>query len=776
MNKQTILLLTIIGMLVTSVIVPITFAEEYEPQDTHSGHLVPSTTQVETWDTFNITFYIDSGTDAAADFTVRQLMWNGTLAKMTQNPGGTENTDLNCSWFQPWITGFSRDDGNLNNTGGELSYGPQCFSITESNTGNNSANRFNMTAFYPGVLHVYIPWTSYGGNSGLEIDSAPADFWTNCTIEIHPQNASTFDATAWNHTAINLTWTKNNASDNVTVCGKAGSYPSNPADSVLYNGSNLSYNHTGLNNCTTYFYRAWSHNESSGWHSITYLQDSATTHCYTNISLTGANPTNNTKIANCTYSQTVNVTIINSKGRTCLYWINASNGQKTSGSVLNNSVSLTLTSLSHNTTYWWNVTASEQGAYGSGDSTQGHYHFRTGQGGGSAPSGSAPYPNGITDIPISPSNYAVTVTDADGDPTNVSFFLSDGTFLGNHNMTYSGNTANVTYTTALSTNTTYQWYALLNDTGGCGTSTRYPSSGYLSFTTQEPLVTLTKEWAVYSNNTVQMWINTTNIGETNLTNGYINETWAYDYLTLTGATQTANGSDPGMYNITWLNKTGYPGHWFNLTMFFNLRAPIPNGTSLSDTATVYFNGSALNTFTPTDLPTMSFYATKEANFSVIYWNYSDVNYTINIINTGDFYMNWTQVNESYSPNLTYWTSNITPNATNETFNITSQITPGQTISFWIRMNVTAFDLINGSTLYNNITVHFNDTSSEISAQDSMPIGATTTELRISYISQLTDATDIGNSVLAILGVLLIIGAVMLIVTLLYKQGYLGGGR
>lgn len=773
MKRKNVIIYIIMMMLVTAMIVPtLSIADEYEPQDTHSGHLVPSSTQVELWDTFNITLYINSGTDTVDAFVVRQMLWDGSLVKVSSNPGGVVNVNLNSSFFTPWKgAAWTCDDGNLNNTDGEISYGPQTFSLSQTVSGNHSAARLNMTAIYPGSLHVYLPWTSYAGNKGLDIGGLAADWWTNCTIEIHPQNITSLTASAYNHTAINVSWTKNNVSDNVTLCGKEGSYPANPTDSVLYNGSNLTYNHTSLNNCTTYYYRAWAYNESCGWHSLTYFQDTATTHCYTNISLVGAIPTNDSTIANCTYSQTVNVTIRNSQGRTCLYWINATNGQSTSGSVLNNSVSLAMTGLSHNTTYWWNVTASEQGVYGSGDSTQTHYHFTTGEGGGTAPTGSNPYPSDTAiSQPIYNNLFNCTGTDVDGDPINATFLWSDNSVIG-YDEGASGNVLSAMYTGVdLAYNTTYQWYVLLNDTSGCGDSTRYPSSGYFSFTTDTQIATLTKEWTVYSNNTIQMWINTTNVGEADLTNGYINETWNYDYLTLVGANMTADGTDPGRYNITWMNQTN--STW--LTMFFSIKAPIPNGTVLSDTAKVIFNGTTINTFTPSTLPTMSFYAKKDGNISVIYWNTSDINFTINVYNTGDFYMNWTQINESYSPNLSYWESSITPNATNETFNIT-QIVPGATGTMWVKMNITGGDVVNGSTIYNNITVTCNQSSTEVAAQDSLPVGAVTTLLRITYISQLTEVTSIGNNVIAILGVLLVISAIMLIVYLMHRQGFIGGG-
>jgi hypothetical protein len=158
----------------------------------------------------------------------------------------------------------------------------------------------------------------------------------------------------------------------------------------------------------------------------------------------------------------------------------------------------------------------------------------------------------------------------------------------------------------------------------------------------------------------------------------------------------------------------------------------------------------------------------------MYWNTSSINFTINITNCGDFYMNWTQVNESYSPNLTYLASSLTPNGTDETFNVTSQIEPGQTYSLWISMNVAGGDLINGSTIYNNITITCNETSTETAAQVSLPIGAITSSLRITYNSQLTEVIGFGNTVFAILGVLLIIGSVFLIVLLINRGGLFGG--
>lgn len=751
-NRSTIIISII---LILSMISGFTSAEveAYESQDanTEMGAFF-SETYLEIGDTFNATIYLQAGgVDQVTTWKIYNLTYNDDSVGIVN----ATNTRI----FGFWDTGFD-DTGTIHNDTGNIT-NIQSFD-TSGSTANHTACAIDFIALKPGQLTLkFSNYQDY--NFGVKMEkSGPTNVvnhTVNANINIYPQDPTSLTATTWNHTAINLSWGKGEGDDRITVCGKAGSYPTGPSDSLIYNGTNDAYNHTALNNCTAYYYRAWGWNTSAEMHSYEYQSATATTSCYTNISITGSVPTNDTQKANCTYTQTVNTTIINSKGTTCLYWINASNGQTSSGSVLNNSVSLALTGLSHNTTYWWNVTASEPST---GDSTQAHYHFKTGQGGGSSPTGSNAYPNGLTNIPISPNTFAATSTDTDGDPINVSFFWANNSFIGNHNMTYSGNTANVTHNSyPLSYNTTYQWYTLLNDTSGCSTSVRYPSSGYFSFTTQNQQATLSKEWTIHTNNTLQFWINTTNVGEADLTNGYINETWDYDYLTLVGANWTADGTDSGRYNISSLPTANTA----SLTMFFSLRAPLPNGTTLSDTASVYFNGTQLNTFTPSTLPTMCYYATKESNTS-IRWNTSSVQYWINVTNCGDFYLNWTQVNETYPSNLTYSWSNYPPSGDNLTFNIT-QIAPGSSNTTIIQMTKTAPDWINGSRVWNNITIHSNQTTGNTGFNNSWYVGARTTEIRVTYNTIYYDILGTSNSIFQILGVVLIVGALLGVIYVFY---------
>jgi len=743
---------------------------DYEPQAGGEGSFLPSATAVEVGDDFSVTLYLDTGGDTTTGFTVRQLLFNTTsvgLANITTNSAGTLGSSYNVSFSSTWYDSTFNDDGELDNSTGNLTY--IIANKLGGVTGNNSALIINFTALKAGVLEVRIPTTIWSGQPGLAIDGVTPDTWTNTTITIHPANPTGFAANTWNHTAINLSWnTPTNSEDNTTVCGKEGSYPSGPADSLLYNGSNLTYNHTGLDNCTTYYYRAWSYNATSGMHSLLYDSQTATTTCYTNISILGENPTNTSTIANCSYAFSVNATLRNSKGRTMNYWINGSNGQTTSGSALNSSVSLALSGLSHQTQYWWNVTAYE--STNPVDSLTTSYTFTTGQGGGTTPSATSPLPeSGNTSLPIDDIHFSVIVTDPEGDDVNTTFYWSNGTVIGYENFTSSGSRVWCNITPTLDYGTTYTWYVVTRDACDSRTSSSW------TFTTDEISFGATKEWTVLTNNTILAWINITNTGEANVQNAYINDTYDSN-IDFVGSSPANDAGDTGEWTIPWLNTTGST-QWYNVTMWLNLSGPIANGTTISNNGTIVA-GSA-TAFSATDL-TMCFWATKEANMSSADWNTSQINFTINITNCGDFYLNWVQVNETYPANLTYNNSDISGySGYNATFNIT-QIAPGTVTSMWVIMNTTygngAGILENGTVIWNNITVDSNETASPYERNCRVFVGARTTLLKVTYTTIYYDMVGLTNSIFSIVGVILIISTIMVIIGLIYysKGGFSGG--
>jgi hypothetical protein len=92
---------------------------------------------------------------------------------------------------------------------------------------------------------------------------------------------TSFTATTYANDQINLTWLQNGNSDDVMVAWTSDGVFGTPVDgtsysagnsiigggTVLYNGSNLLYNHTSLNSDTQYFYKAWSVDSSTDYSS-----------------------------------------------------------------------------------------------------------------------------------------------------------------------------------------------------------------------------------------------------------------------------------------------------------------------------------------------------------------------------------------------------------------------------------------------------------------------------------------------------------------------------
>ena len=107
---------------------------------------------------------------------------------------------------------------------------------------------------------------------------------------------TSFTASTWNRTAINLTWV--NCADGydatVLVVNESGwsGYPINVSNGTeLYNGTNQTYNHTNLYNSTTYYYTIWGWNNTEKNYSVANETDSATTQGA--ISVFSPFPTNN---------------------------------------------------------------------------------------------------------------------------------------------------------------------------------------------------------------------------------------------------------------------------------------------------------------------------------------------------------------------------------------------------------------------------------------------------------------------------------------------------
>ena len=140
---------------------------------------------------------------------------------------------------------------------------------------NNTGTTYNHGSLSPGTTYYYRAWS---WNTTESLFSLTYDGDSNATSSLgQPDPPNSLDAGAYNSTVINVTWNTGTGADSTVLCGKSGSYPANAQDSVLYNGSLTSYNHTGRSPSTTYYYRAWSWNTTNSTFSATYDSDTATT-------------------------------------------------------------------------------------------------------------------------------------------------------------------------------------------------------------------------------------------------------------------------------------------------------------------------------------------------------------------------------------------------------------------------------------------------------------------------------------------------------------------
>jgi hypothetical protein len=71
-----------------------------------------------------------------------------------------------------------------------------------------------------------------------------------------------FEARTYNTVQINLNWSKGANADKTIIIYNTSDYPIFNYDTVIYNGTGLFFNHTGLSPNTHYFYRAYSWNNS----------------------------------------------------------------------------------------------------------------------------------------------------------------------------------------------------------------------------------------------------------------------------------------------------------------------------------------------------------------------------------------------------------------------------------------------------------------------------------------------------------------------------------
>jgi hypothetical protein len=170
--------------------------------------------------------------------------------------------------------------GTINNTGEYIENIFWSVGDAEVSTPGYFVNiTFNSSAVGTGYINITECQVAFdGSSSGL-----PSSVTHNATIDIHyyiPGLPTTFTATSFNRTAVDLSWTKGTSFEADYTVVEYSTSPGPWARGVgteIYNDTGNSYQHTGLTEGSDYYYQAWSYNETDNLYSTTNASDSATT-------------------------------------------------------------------------------------------------------------------------------------------------------------------------------------------------------------------------------------------------------------------------------------------------------------------------------------------------------------------------------------------------------------------------------------------------------------------------------------------------------------------
>lgn len=240
--------------------------------------------------------------------------------------------------------------------------------------------------------------------------------WTNKTYhfttraEYVPKPPSLFTANSMNRTKIHLAWTHGAYSNKVYIRYSSSGYPADRnSGNYLCNSTDTSYIVSNLIAGTTYYFRAWSWNNTDSCWNQSYKNATATTASNHAPSVGTPSPTNGS--TNQQLSVIWQVAISDSDSDAFNWFITCSNGQSNSSSASKNGTkTLSINALSFNTQYTVWVNATDR--Y---DWSKAIYTFKTGDippGGnnGSPPQGSDTKP------PTKPENVACKTPENDNTP------------------------------------------------------------------------------------------------------------------------------------------------------------------------------------------------------------------------------------------------------------------------------------------------------------------------------------------------------------------------
>jgi hypothetical protein len=255
-----------------------------------------------------------------------------------ENP--TNDSENQAMTLSSWNATIKDKDGNTFN-----------WTIqTQPNVGSGSAN-----CAMNGSKSISLSGLTYGTSYKVYVNVTDGTYWTRkwytftTRSQYIPNPPSSFTATPYNRTRIDVSWTKGTYATYTYIEAKLNSYPSSRTDGTnIYNNTGSSYLHTGLSQSQHWYYRAWSWNTTDHVWSTTYSYVDTTTTPNTSPTFGTPSPTNSS--TGNALSLTWQIPINDANGDVFSWWLNCTNGQHSSATEASNGTkSLFITGLSYNT-------------------------------------------------------------------------------------------------------------------------------------------------------------------------------------------------------------------------------------------------------------------------------------------------------------------------------------------------------------------------------------------------------------------------------------------
>jgi len=269
----------IIGIVIISMLIATAVVMGADWDNHATVWLEPSDTTLDIGSTFTVTIYVDSEGTTCSQWNIVQMTYNETYLQMT-----------NCTDFTfqgVWDGAF--DDATVNNDTGIIT---NCGSFIASGypSDNRSACVLDFNTMQVGILYINI--TSLPDVREPDNDKFTVT-WNNLTLTIYPYRPMMTQVDTIDTDTMKIRWNPDfmgdGSADKVRIVYETdGSYPSasDPNDGTLaYNGTGSYYSasqqywdHDSLDEGTTYRYRLWSWNETTGLYSQEGTTDMGTTH------------------------------------------------------------------------------------------------------------------------------------------------------------------------------------------------------------------------------------------------------------------------------------------------------------------------------------------------------------------------------------------------------------------------------------------------------------------------------------------------------------------